>query len=188
MLSAIGIYQDDPNTGKLRKIAFAQKDKDRLFPCNQLENLELNSLPITSNEVMPNTIQIFQEEKEYHYLKKDVEKNILMGIVSRKELEKIELFYLFANIKHVHVRGRAVATTLDNIIENPVGFTGQDILISKIKTTNAEVIDIMIDNIDLIIERGEKLEQIAAKTDTLRLNAITFEAETKKLRSCCRWT
>lgn len=54
--------------------------------------------------------------------------------------------------------------------------------ITKIKADIDQVKDVMIDNIDKMIERGEKIESLVDKTDNLATESQTFEAQARDLR------
>jgi len=60
----------------------------------------------------------------------------------------------------------------------------------KITTVQAEidqVKDIMVANIDVIIERGEKLELLVDKTEHLATNSITFRNTSRSLQRAIWW-
>ena len=112
--------------------------------------------------------------------------DMLIAIVSRKELEPKELAYLFLNIKTIYLRP-ALNISLDEVVMNPYNYIGRDILISRIKEQAVEVKAIAIENIEKILLRGEKLERLLEKTDDLARDTISFKREAKRLNSCCRF-
>lgn len=54
--------------------------------------------------------------------------------------------------------------------------------ISKIKSQVAEVKGIMMDNIEKVLDRGEKIELLVDKTENLRFQADNFQRQGKQLR------
>lgn len=58
--------------------------------------------------------------------------------------------------------------------------------IMKIQADVDETQAIMVKNIDQLLERHEKLEDLAAKSDDLSLQSKTFMKQSKKMNSCCR--
>jgi len=54
--------------------------------------------------------------------------------------------------------------------------------ISKIKSQVAEVKGIMMDNIEKVLDRGEKIELLVDKTENLRFQADNFQKQGKQLR------
>jgi len=54
--------------------------------------------------------------------------------------------------------------------------------ISKIKSQVAEVKGIMMDNIEKVLERGEKIELLVDKTENLRFQADNFQRQGRSLR------
>jgi len=51
----------------------------------------------------------------------------------------------------------------------------------------SEVKNIMVDNIEKVLERGEKIELLVDKTDNLRFQADKFHKTGKQLRSKMWW-
>jgi len=74
---------------------------------------------------------------------------------------------------------------LDDMIANPFGFTGRDLLIGRVQDEMKAVIATMQDNLDKVIKRAEDLEELQKKTEHLSISAVNFEKEAKKLNSCC---
>eukprot|EP00262_Sarcandra_glabra_P018369 TRINITY_DN655_c0_g1_i2.p1 TRINITY_DN655_c0_g1~~TRINITY_DN655_c0_g1_i2.p1 ORF type:complete len:243 (-),score=38.11 TRINITY_DN655_c0_g1_i2:233-961(-) len=54
--------------------------------------------------------------------------------------------------------------------------------LSKLKTQITEVKGIMMDNIEKVLDRGEKIELLVDKTDTLRFQASDFQNQGRQLR------
>eukprot|EP00758_Cryptobia_borreli_P010896 Tbor_TRINITY_DN5611_c0_g2::TRINITY_DN5611_c0_g2_i3::g.9081::m.9081/K08515/VAMP7; vesicle-associated membrane protein 7 len=54
--------------------------------------------------------------------------------------------------------------------------------ITKIKTDIAQVKEVMIDNIEKILERGEKIDTLVDKTESLQFEAQRFETSAKTLK------
>lgn len=208
LLNALGIYiQTDVG---LEKVKCAQQEKTTssniMFfqaeqkAVNQLENID-NALheedELTKSKfyttMEPNQVHRLKTSDEYNYLYKIVIKstNTIFAISSRYELEPHEKAFLFKNMEHILIRPDRVKATLDDIIANPQGFTGSDksrsgdILIDQTRDEMKAVIAVMQKNIDLVIKRGEDLENLKDKAIELNKHAISFEKEAKKLNSCC---
>jgi hypothetical protein len=79
--------------------------------------------------------------------------------------------------------------TLDTFADNPIAYTGSgsDVFFERINETIAAVKDQMQQNLNKVIERGEKLEVLKDKAIKLEANALTFKKQAAKLNSCCRW-
>ncbi|OGT53257.1 MAG: hypothetical protein A3E84_01380 [Gammaproteobacteria bacterium RIFCSPHIGHO2_12_FULL_42_13] len=176
MLYAIGIYTNG------KRVAQAQKDKG-LFSGNQLGSFEKHTLTSLPSEMVENRAYYFPMKDEHHYVINYLQDNILIAIVSKTELEIKELTYLRTNIRTIYLRPNLNAT-LDDVIVNPLGYINRDILITRLKEQAAEVKTIMLDNIEKVLQRGEQLEVLLDKTDRLRLDAITFKGNAKKLNRC----
>uniref|UniRef100_A0A7S0YI16 V-SNARE coiled-coil homology domain-containing protein n=1 Tax=Polytomella parva TaxID=51329 RepID=A0A7S0YI16_9CHLO len=59
--------------------------------------------------------------------------------------------------------------------------------IAGIQKKVAEVKDVMVENIEKVLERGEKIEVLVDKTDELRQHADQFQRKGKLLRSKMFW-
>ena len=57
--------------------------------------------------------------------------------------------------------------------------------IELIKSQLDETKDIMINNINLILERGEKIEDLLQQSKDLNMTSKLFLKQTKKINSCC---
>ena len=60
-------------------------------------------------------------------------------------------------------------------------------IIPEINEKIGEIKEIMLNNIDNIIQRGESLESLEKKSDELVSSAIRMKKKAKKLNSCCRF-
>lgn len=61
---------------------------------------------------------------------------------------------------------------------------------AKISAINSEInqtVDIMRQNIETVINRGEKLEDIELKTNEIMLESIEFEQSSKKVKEAMCW-
>jgi hypothetical protein len=204
MLHALGIYiQTDVG---LEKIKCAQQEKTKpsnaMFfqneqkPVNQLENID-NALHEQDKEseskfyvtMKPNAVYRRVTTREYDFLYKIKIKSTdtIFAISSKYELSPEEKGFLFTNMQHILIRPDTVKASLDDIIANPQAFTGKDILIGRIQGGNKEIIAIMQKNIDMVIKRGEDLENLKEKAIHLNESAINFEDKAKKLNTCCGW-
>eukprot|EP00199_Chlamydomonas_sp_CCMP681_P006345 CAMPEP_0119107650 /NCGR_PEP_ID=MMETSP1180-20130426/11522_1 /TAXON_ID=3052 ORGANISM="Chlamydomonas cf sp, Strain CCMP681" /NCGR_SAMPLE_ID=MMETSP1180 /ASSEMBLY_ACC=CAM_ASM_000741 /LENGTH=220 /DNA_ID=CAMNT_0007093167 /DNA_START=11 /DNA_END=673 /DNA_ORIENTATION=+ len=59
--------------------------------------------------------------------------------------------------------------------------------ITRVKGQLVEVKDIMIENIEKVLERGEKLDLLVDKTDNLQETAFTFRREARRLQRTLWW-
>ncbi|MDR3492242.1 MAG: hypothetical protein P4M12_09420 [Gammaproteobacteria bacterium] len=189
MLIAIAIYKYEQNNASnlinAKPIRFSQR-YNGLWACNDLENLEMNTLPKITDKLNSSSILHTKVNDEFHYIEAHAQENILIAVCSKKRLEKSELFYLFRNVKHIFLKPLSVKATLDDVIQNPFGYTGKDILINKIHQTNAEVIALTLVAIEKTLERGEDIEILREKSIILCENATLHLKRTKELNKCCR--
>jgi len=59
--------------------------------------------------------------------------------------------------------------------------------IGHVKSQIDEVRDVMVQNIERVLERGEKIELLVDKTDRLNQQAFRFEASSRSLRRTMYW-
>ena len=123
---------------------------------------------------------------EHHYFKRIEDVNLVMAICSRKWLERAELNNLFANIKDAHMGKSKLQTTLKNIIDNPMGYTRPpvDLKIDRTLKNLDEIKVVMLENIDKVLERGEKIHDLMGKTDILLEDSIKLNKGARKLNRC----
>lgn len=206
MLHAIGIYTEieskDAAPKKLKKVISAQQEKpesmlkapSQLFfssnttPVNQLKNVD--ELLLNSNyyetEMTPGMLYKFRASHgEINYIFQPVNQPFIMAISSRTKLDASEKVYLFKNIEHIYLRPDSIKTTLDDIITNPLGYTGKDILIGRIQKEIDEVIAVMHDNIEKVIKRGEALDELESKALSLSEHSLQFRKGAERLNEGC---
>jgi vesicle-associated membrane protein 7 len=68
---------------------------------------------------------------------------------------------------------------IDTFNNNPAGADN----ISRVKAQIDSVKDVMVDNIDRVLERGEKIELLVDKTDRLNQQAFKFEKSSRALKT-----
>ena len=59
--------------------------------------------------------------------------------------------------------------------------------IGAVKSQIDEVKDVMVQNIEKVLERGEKIELLVDKTDRLNQQAFRFESSSRSLRRAMYW-
>jgi len=61
-------------------------------------------------------------------------------------------------------------------------------VIASVKSKIDETREVMVDNIDRILERGEKIELLVDKTENMQQQAFKFERSAKSLKRamCCK--
>jgi vesicle-associated membrane protein 7 len=59
--------------------------------------------------------------------------------------------------------------------------------LSQVNNKLEDVKNVMVQNIEMVLERGEKLELLVDKTDQLQTQAFQFNKSSRKLRSAMWW-
>ena len=59
--------------------------------------------------------------------------------------------------------------------------------LSAVKNQIEDVKGVMVENIEKVLERGEKIELLVDKTDRLNQQAFKFESSSKRLRQAMWW-
>ncbi len=186
IINAIGIYIDcrKQKSGSFQRLNSSPQHKGGIFSSNPLSSVEKNTLTRVPPDLQAGAYYSSKVNDEYHYLSVSAH-NFLMVIVSRKEISQYELGFLFKNIEHAQVRPTVVRATLDTIVTNPYGFTGRDIQISAVLKQVEELKEIALDNMEKLLERGDKLEELQPKTIQLKASSKKFVDEAEKLNKCC---
>ncbi|HVY53210.1 MAG TPA: hypothetical protein VHA13_01680, partial [Gammaproteobacteria bacterium] len=156
-IQAIAIYTYRSGADFLKVISAPDASKMKLFNDNLLGNVENNSLPQLVKEE-PNHIFHYRYTNEHHYVKKLAQPDIVMAILSKTKISPEELTYLFINIAHTYNNKDVVKISVHDILENPLAYTGKDILLKSVSSKTEEVKSLVHKNIEKIIERGEKLD------------------------------
>ena len=184
MILAIGIYQDTLSEGpdRFKKINSApQENANSFFKANLLAKLEKSMIELD----MPLDTHGYElkVDNEYHYVLQAAN-NVVFAFVSRAKLDNTEAKYLFKNINHIHVSPTLVKMTLDDIIANPLGFTGHEINLGKIQSDVDETKIIMRKNVDELLGRGDTLESLEKKSVDLAEKSKKFREDTENLNRC----
>merc|ERR1712072_1475548 len=64
---------------------------------------------------------------------------------------------------------------------------GEADAVSKVKGQIEDVKNVMVENIEKVLERGEKIELLVDKTDRLNQQAFRFESSSRGLRNAMYW-
>lgn len=180
---------------------FSPKKPDpEVAPPNDLENID----KILLNPDRFKTITLPYEEKsavgEFNYIFKPPGQNYILAMSCKRPMDEkkpIEKIYLFENIGHIYrnpgIKDLDYSTdgneekflTLSSVIANPLRFIGRDILIGNIKDNIKLTLEKMWENVEMAIQRGERLENLEAKADSLCDNSVSFKNHGKKLNSYC---
>ena len=138
-------------------------------------------LPSFPLDISSDQISYFEIEREYFYARKMQDSNVVI-VSSKNKLEIKELAHLFVNISHVQ-QGR-LRQSLNDIVINPIGFIGRDLYTNKILEDVQELKNIMMEVINKVLERGEKIEILGAKTTELVQLSDTFKKKSSELNRC----
>ncbi|KAJ8606759.1 hypothetical protein CTAYLR_009571, partial [Chrysophaeum taylorii] len=101
---------------------------------------------------------------------------------------KIRFSSHYAEIMH-----KAPAFTMNAdfapILERQMHYYNQDDSddLTKVKTQLDDVKNVMVENIEKVLERGEKIELLVDKTDRLNQQAFKFEKTSRQLRTAIFW-
>ena len=59
--------------------------------------------------------------------------------------------------------------------------------VQSVKRSLEEVKSIMLENIDRVLERGERIDVLVDKTDHLAFDSLNFRSEARRLRTAMAW-
>ena len=186
-ITAIAIYDlNNLENGLPKKLQQAPKSNSiTLFQSDYLKNFEEITL---KSLTLPKSGGIFwlNINNEYHYMQ-ELPDHRLAVIISRKDLHPNEdqaVNYLLINIKHAFIRPNAVNTTIDQIQASPLLYINKDLHTGTILKNIEETKAVAMNNIDKILERGEKLTDLQKKTVDLKEDAFEFRRRAEDLNKC----
>jgi len=182
MLYALGIYTYHKETGKINLIHLAQKDKPEPNVPNQLYDLEKHFLSGSAFELKPDRIAFNEAIIEYQYVRRDTKYEVILAIVSRDWMDLPEVKRLFINMIHIHRKENNPSITLQSLIENPL--LQEELVVNKINKTNQETKEMIIENLDILLDRGESLDKLVEKSKNLHTDAVKLESGAKKASRC----
>lgn len=191
MIYAITIYNLAPKLDNIcfQKVLYASEsnitDLFRYSPFKQLDEVTL-PLFISADRQLYKIYDI-EAKKEFHYFQK-IAGNIVIAVSTKNALDPLERVNLFKNIEHVYLRSKKLKITLDDIIKNPMGYTGRDILIGYLQKNVDLAMQEACLAIEKLDERGENLDDLVIKAENLKVLTDVFVEETVALNSCCgKW-
>jgi len=96
----------------------------------------------------------------------------------------------FAYLDAVMKRYDGNSEGFDSVLEELMNYYNHDPKADKIKGVKeqiAQVKGVMLENIESVLKRGEKIEEVLAKTDVLRLGSTRFRTESNKAKNRFWW-
>ena len=191
MLRAIAIYEYNNEDESFKSIDVAVKPGTLFFPNNALSDFEQTTLPkLQENGRLMSGDKMFDDKcgEEFYYLQWIPERTHLLVVISERELFEMEPHYLLINVNHVDVRSERVRTTLNDILRNPLGYTGRDLITHSLLEDVGELKALAINTKNLVMERGERVETLAEKSERLYVSSVEFQNRAEELKnsfSCC---
>ena len=140
------------------------------------------------------------EKKSYNHKRKTF--NMLTGpdetvflCVTNEEFPRMTVFDCLAAMERALVQFRTDPVRLDEEVHRLTEkFSDPDAnKVAKLKNEVAAVKTTMLDNIDRVVERGGKIEDLCAQTETMANEAKKFESSSKQLKRamwkkrCCMY-
>jgi len=119
----------------------------------------------------------------YNYITED---EVTYVCVATMDIPTRLCFGFLTKIKNLYDGGEE----FDAVLEEQMAFFNNDPKADKIKGIQSDiktVQDIMMENIENVLQRGEKLEDVLDKTDKMNANASTFRESSRKLRRVMWW-
>lgn len=192
MLRAIAIYERDEEDGSFTLIKSAKKEPDTLFFKNTVisdfEKMSLQKMMGKDEFLSSDGIMADKSNQEYYYMQWIPERRHLLVVMSARVLDKSEACYLLININHVDVRSDKVKTTLNDIVVNPIGYTGRDIFTQAILQNVNDLKVVAINTKNLVMERGVRIQTLDEKSEDLFASSVEFKERAEELKNsytCC---
>lgn len=190
MLRAIGVYEINTASATHQLIKTGHvAPKPQIFSFfsdNPLESIENNTFrQLTKADLEVADILHFQYKTEHHYVKRVTGTPFLIVICSKNPLDAKEAAYLMINIQHAFERPDSSRVTLEDIIINPLAYITKDHLIVSARQDIEEVKQISLNNINALLERGERIDDLYASTVKLTQASATFKHRAQEQNSWC---
>jgi len=199
MLIAIGVYKVMDNVDITAPPEFKRDEKSAFKSqgfsfwgdaTNPLDTFDKEVTKKIDLEVLKkSSCKHFYEDQKHIYVRhlSHENKDHVIVLMTRKELDLVEAKNLFINATHAFIRPQKVNVTFQSILANPYGYTGKDCLPETLKNELAQNIVILQKDLDLLIERGEALENLHDKTIRLDQSAAELAKKAQNLNRCCSY-
>lgn len=186
------LFQPNPTTRFTRLLA-----TDEIF------------LPVFEESVLPKFKNLNDQVPEYHplpnhqhfYARLTPDHSLMMVIVAKSELSKSILNRFYENIYFEYIGAlskdkqltdlsrQQIIAKLNAIVTDPLFCISHDKEHDKkmaaLKLQLKELHQIMLDNIDKVMMRGEKIESLLAKTEALQVESFKFKQSAESTAHCC---
>lgn len=193
MLRALAIYEITTESAGTTLTLVDASPKNESFgffkenPLYALEKHSLQALKAANLEGAHPFFKYYYHSSEHHYFKIMTGGTHVMAMCSRKQLDDLEVYYLFTNMQHAFKRPEKAKVTLDDIMRNPLGYTGRDCHIQALRDNVEDMRQEAIMTLDKLLVRGEDLAKLEDKTIRLVVNSERIEINSRKLNRCCGW-
>ena len=137
---------------------------------NTLNILDQHILYKVNEDLNGHLIKVFCHLDGYYYI-----------IISDDEYEDKILYQMLLDLKSNDLDRHSINLLCKDYNDNPQKH-------DKIKNINDDINEtkvIMLNSIDKLLERGEKLDEINKRTEELRQISIDFNNKSIKMNSCC---
>jgi len=198
---AVAIYEKNERGAYVVKESIEKEDTTSLNRFGKsclrgfLSQVKLNRTDI-DNSKYNLTHHIWDDASNTHfYVQLNSGTKHILLLASMRELERNESEFLLANINYVDQESdlEDVKEGLKNIMRNPMGYRARGTRFNFFKVDSVReeigaVTDVMKKNIELVLERGERLEELVEATDMLAESSRQFRRGAEDLKdnmTCC---
>lgn len=198
MIYAIAIYNVAAplQDGFFQKILSEQKGSSVQYLFDPFNGVNESLALFLEVQGRASKIYDIKSKDRYHYLQQ-ISHDRVIAIVSKNPLDPMERVYLFKNTEHVYNAFKKaeqsgdtstnLKITLADIIKNPCGYTGKDVLIEGVKEGVEKVKEEALKAVDSLLMRQEGLEKTLEQAERLAIESESFNREATKLNACCKW-
>lgn len=148
-------------------------DPHRFFAENAISKWQ-QQMSVLCDNINSGEEHFLQKDNYYFFIKKVGEDCCI--VASDCELSEKQMNFLSYYLLKLKLDLNTVASDIEKYT--------QDQKIEDLKTGLAETEKMMLGNLDLLIERGGKIEELLDKTEALSMNSVRFKQKAEKINSC----
>ncbi|WP_133137464.1 R-SNARE family protein [Legionella rowbothamii] len=143
----------------------------KIFP----ESTKKEITDFCDTQIQPSQIHYFNKDSYWFSVYK-VKENYCI-VAADCKLDASQMSYLYLYLFDEKIPMVTAASNIEKYTQNEK--------INEIKETLEETKKLMHNNIELMLQRQEKIEDLAERSDALAKEAVSFKHKAQELNSCC---
>lgn len=189
---AIGIYEiiNENSTIAFQKSNHYEPKPNlpSLFFYDPFKIIEEKSLPqLSMADLNIQSIIHIEQGNEHHYFQRVTDKPFLIALSCKQKLEPKEAYYLLLNAQRAFLYPDSSSVKLESILMNPLGYIATDHLIQQLQQNANDLKQLSIQNIDKLLERGERIDKLNENAVNLTELTSQFKSRSNEQHKYCSY-